>query len=122
YFSQFLSLLESDESNRVLRLYSKELEGRLYNSEKYKPSIKIGQNVRFVGTVNIDDSTHHFSDKVLDRANLISLSVMPFADLAKITRDEKENLQTDEDFANLYAESFMNRDKQIELDDITIEF
>ncbi len=38
--------------------------------ERYR-DVVIPANVRFVGTVNIDHTTHGFSDKVLDRANVI---------------------------------------------------
>jgi hypothetical protein len=74
YFSQFLSVLELEPSRRQLNLYNKELESRLYNSSKYKSSIILGDNILFVGTVNVDESTYHFSDKVLDRANVITLN------------------------------------------------
>lgn len=80
YFSQFLSILEMSEESRNLRLYASEYESRLYNSDKYKSVIKIGNNIRFIGTVNIDESTFHFSDKVLDRANVIKLDIIPYTE------------------------------------------
>ena len=80
YFSQFLSILEMPEKSRTLRLYSSEYESRLYNSDKYKPTVEIGNNIRFIGTVNIDESTFHFSDKVLDRANVINLKIVPYTE------------------------------------------
>ena len=80
YFSQFLSILEMPEKSRFLRLYASEYETRLYNSDKYKSTVKIGNNIRFIGTVNIDESTFHFSDKVLDRANVIKLNVIPYTE------------------------------------------
>lgn len=83
YFSQFLSVLEMDGPNRVLRLYNDELAGALKNAAHYKPTVTIGDNVLFVGTVNIDESTFHFSDKVLDRANVIELKVLPYSVLKK---------------------------------------
>ncbi|EOS8040470.1 AAA family ATPase, partial [Enterococcus hirae] len=71
YFSQFLSVLEMDDlENRKIHLYNEDLSSRFYNSEKYPATISVGTNVMFVGTVNLDESTHQFSDKVLDRANL----------------------------------------------------
>lgn len=79
YFSQFLSLLERPASQRVLQLYDNQYTGRLYNSKDYPSSILIGDNIRFVGTVNIDESTYHFSDKVLDRANVIELDVLNYS-------------------------------------------
>ena len=94
YFSQFLSVLEIESGpRRVLRLYNENLENRLYNSAQYPPTIPIGDNVIFVGTVNLDESTYHFSDKVLDRANVISLNVMPFTNLRNITEEMKLSLE-----------------------------
>lgn len=78
YFSQFLSILEKPVGNRRLRLYDEQYRGRLYNSAEYPDEIELQGNIRFVGTVNIDESTYHFADKVLDRANVISLHVLPF--------------------------------------------
>lgn len=80
YFSQFLSILEMPEQNRFLKLYAKEYETRLYNVDKYPSSVKIGNNLRFIGTVNMDESTFHFSDKVLDRANVIQLDLVPYTE------------------------------------------
>lgn len=95
YFSQFLSLLEMDVNRRYLTLYNEELEPRLYNSALYPPSVKIGENVIFVGTVNMDESTYHFSDKVLDRANVISLAVRPFAELKALKEQKREDDKKD---------------------------
>ncbi len=80
YFSQFLSILEKEPSERVLTLYDEQYTGRLYNSKDYPSKIKIGENIRFIGTVNIDESTYHFSDKVLDRANVIQLDILNYAE------------------------------------------
>lgn len=84
YFSQFLSVLEQEPNDRRLRLYNQDLKNRLYNSTQYPPDIDIGDNVLFVGTVNLDESTYHFSDKVLDRANVIQLDVLPFQELRSV--------------------------------------
>ncbi|WP_278960494.1 McrB family protein [Lactobacillus apis] len=78
YFSQFLSILELDAKCRKLRLYDSSLEPRLYNSYQYKPEISIGDNVRFVGTMNVDESTFQMSNKLLDRANVITLDIQNF--------------------------------------------
>lgn len=86
YFSQFLSLLERPTNQRQLQLYDKQYSGRLYNSAEYPYQIKIGDNVKFVGTVNIDESTYHFSDKVLDRANVIQLDVLNYSTMWEKTK------------------------------------
>lgn len=79
YFSQFLSILERPVAQRELQLYDDQYSGRLYNSAEYPSRITLGDNIRFIGTVNIDESTYHFSDKVLDRANVIQLDVVDYS-------------------------------------------
>jgi GTPase subunit of restriction endonuclease len=79
YFSQFLSILEKPVGSRELVLYDEQYKGKLYNSDSYPCRITIGDNVKFIGTVNIDESTYHFSDKVLDRANVITLDVIDYS-------------------------------------------
>lgn len=80
YFSQFLSVLEISPDDRKLRLYNTSLEPRLYNSHQYKSEIKIKNNIRFVGTMNIDESTFQMSNKLLDRANIITLNIQKFTE------------------------------------------
>ena len=73
YFAQFLSSLERPGEERVLRLYAPELLPEVSNSALYPPALPLGDNLLFCGTVNVDESAHGFSDKVLDRVNLIRL-------------------------------------------------
>lgn len=89
YFAQFISVLEKEE-NPVVRLYNPSLAPRIYNSAAYPAEIPVGRNVLFTGTVNVDESTYHFSDKILDRANVITLHQGKFRDLARIGRTEPE--------------------------------
>lgn len=80
YFAQFLSLLELTEDKRKLSLVA---PGLAQPSDPYHPfhELPIGNNVRFVGTVNIDETTHFFSPKVLDRTQVVCL---PPPDLASL--------------------------------------
>ena len=80
YFAQFISVLEKKDSRKI-QLYNPSLENRVHNSHLYPAQISIGDNVLFMGTVNMDESTYHFSDKVLDRANVITLHQRKFADM-----------------------------------------
>lgn len=81
WFAPFLSLLELSEKDRILSLYG---EGQIcHNSSKYPSYITIPDNIIFVGTVNLDETTKDFSDRVLDRANIISLVKNKFFDLYK---------------------------------------
>ncbi len=79
YFAQFISVLEKEE-DPVIRLYNPSLQARLYNGDRYPAEISIGKNVIFTGTVNVDESTYHFSDKILDRANVLTLHQERFRD------------------------------------------
>ncbi|WP_026691862.1 McrB family protein [Peribacillus kribbensis] len=130
YFSQFLSVLENESGpRRVLRLYNEDLENRLYNSAQYPPIIPIGENVIFVGTVNLDESTYHFSDKVLDRANVISLNVLPFKNLRLLSEEMKNAAEEKrwplkkekESITFEMYESFRNNDREIQLSNNELE-
>jgi hypothetical protein len=72
YFAQFLSLMELPASRRKLRIYSRGV-GRPNDPFAAWRQLPIGDNVRFVGTVNVDETTHFFSPKVLDRAPVLQL-------------------------------------------------
>ena len=87
YFAQFISVLEKKE-NPALQLYNPSLEDRVYNHIDYPARIPLLDNVLFMGTVNVDESTYHFSDKILDRANVITLHQRKFSDMARLTRRE----------------------------------
>lgn len=122
YFSKFLSILEGDIGSRQLQLYNKEMGGKLYNSTKYRYEIKIGKNVRFVGTVNIDDTTHHFSNKVLDRSDLISLDVMPIKELIELSKKEKRKVLEDDSYEKEFIEYFCKESSEINLSQDNAEF
>lgn len=103
YFSQFLSVLERDIKDRYINLYNDKLNGRIYNQNDYPSRLTLSENLFFVGTVNIDESTHQFSDKVLDRANIITLDLCSFKEVRNsisnhlTNKDKKEN---EEKFGN----------------------
>jgi len=70
YFSDFLSLMENEPDKREIKL----VNVGLYNENgEYKGltdghTLKIPNNVWFIGTANRDESTYDISDKVYDRA------------------------------------------------------
>ena len=71
WFAPFLSLLELEPARRNLRLYSS--HSTCQNNNIYPSAVNIGQNVIFIGTVNLDETTKAFSDRLLDRINLVTL-------------------------------------------------
>lgn len=86
WFAPFLSLLELDAERRWLRLYSKDCQ--CHNNHKYKSKVNIGDNVIFVGTVNLDETTKEFSDRLLDRVNVVTLQKGRFS---QIQLEKNEN-------------------------------
>lgn len=76
YFSDFLSALESDEPLTLMPSgAADESAANLEGSEAELPAeLAIPPNVSFLGTVNVDETTHPFSAKVLDRANVIEFN------------------------------------------------
>ena len=64
YFSLFLSLMEMRRETEVP-------ETRLTGDRV----VRVPPNLKFAGTVNMDETTHGFADKVFDRAQLIELSI-----------------------------------------------
>jgi 5-methylcytosine-specific restriction endonuclease McrBC GTP-binding regulatory subunit McrB len=72
WFAPFISLLEKEEDTRVLQLYGS--KANCLNHERYPDSIKVGSNIIFIGTVNMDETTKDFSDRLLDRANIVVLN------------------------------------------------
>lgn len=67
YFADFLSTMESQDS---ISLFA---EGTVDNG--VPSALNLPSNLFVIGTVNIDETTHMFSPKVLDRANTIEFRV-----------------------------------------------
>lgn len=76
WFAPFLSILEQDPSNRYLELYS--TDATCKNKDIYASKIKIGNNIVFVGTINLDETTKNISDRLKDRSFIINLSKSSF--------------------------------------------
>lgn len=70
YFSDFLSAIELDGGTIALR--EAETGDLAEEGDSDVPArLTLPSNVLFIGTVNIDETTHAFSPKVLDRANVL---------------------------------------------------
>lgn len=69
YFSDVLSVMESRKRD------GDEITSSNLLDEKYTgQAIKLPENLYIIGTVNMDETTHPFSKKVLDRANTIEFN------------------------------------------------
>jgi hypothetical protein len=72
YFSDFLSAMESGEPVTLMSPGAADEAAAQSGPDAEVPAeLDIPPNVSFVGTVNVDETTHPFSPKVLDRANAI---------------------------------------------------
>lgn len=76
YFSDILSVMES-------RKWQGEeiVTSTLLTAETAKRTIKLPTNLYIIGTVNMDETTHPFSKKVLDRANTIEFNRVELTNL-----------------------------------------
>ncbi|BDS05059.1 hypothetical protein NT6N_00990 [Oceaniferula spumae] len=86
YFADFLSAMESkgaislhNNGNEIVNAHGSLVEER----------ITIPRNLFVIGTVNIDETTHMFSPKVLDRANVIEFSMVSY-DLSRFLKTQGE--------------------------------
>lgn len=98
YFSDFLSVLETRERND---------DGAIQTDSVVSDStvnrgipVSIPQNLLIVGTVNMDETTHPFSRKVLDRANAIEMNQisLPWGE------NESPNIP---EITGIYADAFI---------------
>jgi 5-methylcytosine-specific restriction endonuclease McrBC GTP-binding regulatory subunit McrB len=75
YFAEILSAMEdTNRSHDGLQWSSPLLPFSCHNTEMPWAATRIPPNIALVGTVNVDETTHQFSRKVLDRAFTIELA------------------------------------------------
>lgn len=79
YFAEVLSRLEDRHPQRAGGYESGPLIGQVLKADEEWGEVAIPANLAIVGTVNMDESTHGFSRKVLDRAFTIELSEVHLA-------------------------------------------
>jgi hypothetical protein len=72
YFSGFIQALERPHGLREVRCFSPEIVAPTDPFAAW-PTLRLPRTLRFVGTVNFDETTRQLSQRVLDRANLIRL-------------------------------------------------
>lgn len=73
YFSDFMQILELPEGRRVLSCFAKEAVAANAVFRDHS-AIALPPTVRFVGTVNFDETTKRLSPRLLDRVNLVYLN------------------------------------------------
>lgn len=119
YFADLLSIIESgrdDEgwSREPIRLTYP--DGKTDNPPPHE--IKLPPNLYIIGTVNMDETTHAFSPKVLDRAFTIELTEVDFSDYPPSPSATDSALSDDEQQALLNAFTRGGKFARIDKDDI----
>jgi hypothetical protein len=84
YFSDILSVMESRKWKD-----GKIISSNLLTEEIAKRNIKLPANLYIIGTVNMDETTHPFSKKVLDRANTIEFNRVELSNLTFLEDSNK---------------------------------
>jgi energy-coupling factor transporter ATP-binding protein EcfA2 len=99
YFSDILSVMESRKWKD-----GKIVSSNLLTKETTGVDLKLPNNLYIIGTVNMDETTHPFSKKVLDRANTIEFNRVELDNLAFLTEQDRVNpvVFSHESFASLY--------------------
>lgn len=101
YFSDILSVMESRKW-----LEGKMITTTLLPKETAKRDIKLPTNLYILGTVNMDETTHPFSKKVLDRANTIEFNRVDLADLSFLS--ELEDIEPLDVSNNVFQSSYLH--------------
>lgn len=107
WFSPFISLLELRPEERVLNLFNTKTN----SINGYPSSITIGNNVIFVGTVNFDETTKMFSDRLLDRSNVIIPTKLSFSESLRLAEENPYSLE--ENFESYSIRTSAFRDEWI---------
>lgn len=94
YFSDVLSVIETQEWKRDRIVTSALIHGEslLPEDQSLYGGLAIPDNVYLIGTVNMDETTHPFSKKVLDRANTIEFNYIDLQQYPMTKAREEEAL------------------------------
>ncbi len=111
YFSDFLSHMETPDTNFKLDGYSGEPE--------HVGELEYPENLFVVGTVNIDETTYMFSSKVLDRANVIEFKPQK-EDVMKLFCSAGSNVKV-KPANDGSAEAFLRLAKEIQAGKLNID-
>ena len=100
--NRFFELLGSSSEETMLKIHS-QMKRRLIDILKFPSTIKIPNNIRFIGAINIDETTNYFSPKILDRVH-----VMKFENpliIEGIVKEKVEQTENGRELKPVYLES-----------------
>jgi len=97
------TVLKSNDSQPDYKQGEKLVQGIAPNESYYVPQeVEIPLNLFVVGTVNVDETTHMFSPKVLDRSNVIEMNEVNLESILKKSKyANNDNLKDDTYFFNI---------------------
>lgn len=113
----FFAMLGKADQESLLKLHAKN-KRRLIDMLKFPSTIKIPNNVRFIGAINVDETTHYFSPKILDRVHIVKFE-------NPLLYEEKvinffENSQYNQELKPVYVKpiSFSQREEYPKINDL----
>lgn len=115
--SRFFDLIGNKEDDTMLQIHSK-MKRRLIDILKFPSTITIPNNVRFIGAINIDETTHYFSPKILDRVHIVRFeNPLLFSDMVD---DTMEHSQYNKELkpVHVHPSSFMEREELPSIKDV----
>jgi 5-methylcytosine-specific restriction protein B len=127
YFADFLSVLESKRDEDGFTTQAIQLHNSMGNKVRQQGvprEIKLPPNLYFIGSVNIDETTHVFSPKVLDRAFTIEFEVGDFKNyLLFLEENSEKNSNIPNELKRKLKKDFINDGfyTQITKDEIFVE-
>lgn len=96
YLAEVLSAVESKQP---IKLHN---DAKL-ESNGYPREVSFPKNLYIIGTVNVDDTIKQFSDKVLDRVDIIDLSEMDLPDLKKKLNEKYVTVLDNATFESVFS-------------------
>lgn len=91
----FKNMCGLGEAETLLR-YHAQLKARLKSITQSPSKITLPNNVRIIGTVNVDDTTYYLSPKILDRVNIIRFSSESMPGRDEIEEELDQSIELDE--------------------------
>jgi energy-coupling factor transporter ATP-binding protein EcfA2 len=103
----FVSILKDEEVNNELKRvfgfsdkdslikYHTDLRKMISGIISTPSSIEFPKNVRIIGAINIDETTHYLSPKILDRAHIMKFDSPLLYDWTIISSEIEENVKSD---------------------------
>lgn len=88
YFSDFMMVLDRGPGARVIQCFSPDSAHPTCQFRPYA-RLQVSPGMRFIGTVNFDETTRLLSDRFLDRVNLIRLVSGSLPNISKSDGDEQ---------------------------------